>query len=103
MNCSLSDKERSEGMRCRSIDCQPCITYGISTNDANIINTYITNMKLKEENESLRTALMVCRRDYFYMIECLSSLPNTSGEIDSCLTRMKYRKPIFEILKINKE
>lgn len=47
MNCSLSDKQRKEGMRCRSFDCIPCKEY-LTSNDRAIIDNEIIKMLNKE-------------------------------------------------------
>ena len=57
MNCHLTDKDRSTGNRCRSWDCIPCKEFGLSHNDATIINIHMDNMRLKEENKKLREDL----------------------------------------------
>lgn len=59
-----------------------------------------TIAKLKEENEKLREALKVCRRDFNDIANVMQN-HDTYGlvfVIKDCLHRINFRKPIFEIL-----
>lgn len=57
MNCNLTDKGRKKGMRCRSWDCQPCLEFGVSKNDLNIIKTHMQNMELQETIKELKNQI----------------------------------------------
>lgn len=60
--------------------------------------------KLQAENEKLKVNLNTCKNDYWFMTNLLENyFPCLSqGEkdcIDRCIDRMKFRKPLFDILK----
>lgn len=57
MNCNLTNEDRKKGMLCRSWGCQPCLEFGVSKNDLNIIKTHMQIMTLKEEIEQLKQQL----------------------------------------------
>lgn len=103
MNCSLTDKEREKGNRCRSFDCIPCKDFNLSVNDATIINVHMDNMRLKEENKQLKINLGVCKHDYWFMSNLLERCNGNEESVKDCIERMKFRKPLFSIAELNKE
>jgi hypothetical protein len=75
----------------------------ISSSD--LAANYIDEMESKiQELEarivSLEVNLSTCKSDYWFMTNLLERYSTNQGEaIKSCIERMKFRRPLFNILK----
>ena len=58
-------------------------------------------IKQKDEHiESLEIALKVCKNDYWFMTNLIENYGSDKEKtLTDCVDRMKFRKPIFKILK----
>lgn len=55
--------------------------------------------RLKAENEKLRVNMNVCKNDYWFMSNLLEHYSADKDQaIKDCIERMKFRKPLFDIL-----
>ena len=60
----------------------------------------MSDKEMKEELARLRIALETCKNDYWFMINLLEKYSyNLEESVNDCINRMKFRKPLFNILK----
>ena len=53
-----------------------------------------------EREQKIITALKCCKNDYWFMTNLLEKYSTDKNEvIKNCIERMKFRKPIFEVIK----
>ena len=56
--------------------------------------------RLKAKNDLLRINLTVCKNDYWFMINLLERYSTDKDQaIADCISRMKFRKGIFNVLE----